>query len=188
MSGLRSYILVRGGLALWLAAGVWTAAQAADKPVQASWQSYEVDFPYMGFGAYYSCTGLEDRLEDYLRQLGAQKDVKVMAQGCAGQDVSNSIWTHIRVSLPTPADANSADSKDKFPAVQKTVALKTQRYGESGSGNCELLEQVRDRLLPKLKLKAVQDDLHCVPKQPNVGVKTLQVAALVPEDSKAARN
>lgn len=185
MSGVRGVFSTRVPMALLfgvcLAAG---AAQAADEPAtQASWQSYEVDFPYMGFGSYYSCTGLEDRLEEYLRQLGARKDVKVMATGCAASDVSNSIWTHVRVSLPAPADASAQDT---FPAAQKTVKLSTQPYGEAGSGNCDLLEQMRDRLLPKLKLKAVDDNLHCVPRQASVGARQLQVAALVPVNDKDA--
>jgi hypothetical protein len=63
----------------------------------------------------------------------------------------------------------------------KEVTLKTRLFSQSGSGDCELLEQVRDRLLPQLKLKATQDNLTCVPGQAMIGEQRLVVAALVPE-------
>ncbi len=47
-------------------------------------------------------------------------------------------------------------------------------------GDCELLEQVRDQLLPALQLKIVKDDLHCFPGQEVLANRTMQIAALVP--------
>jgi hypothetical protein len=52
--------------------------------------------------------------------------------------------------------------------------------GESGSGECELLEAMRNQLLPALKVTVLGDDLHCVPVSASLLSRTLQVQSLSP--------
>lgn len=147
--------------------------------VQAQWQPHKLDFQFMGFRTYYSCTSLEDRLEQLLRDLGAKPDVHVSATGCSPSEISRTITARIRLSMP--ANAGSAVTADNpvFPAQRKTVTLAIHSGRQIGAGDCELLEQVRDQLLPALQLKIVKDDLHCFPGQEVLGNRTMQVAALV---------
>lgn len=151
----------------------------ATAPVAAAWQDYDLQFHYAGFTSYYTCTGLEDRLEQILKEMGAARDVRVSASGCfGGNDISNMLSAHIRVRMPAVA-ADAAPQT--FAAANKTVNIKSRRMGEIGAGDCELLEAVRDQLLPKLKLQLVKDGLHCVPGQALLSSQTLQVQALIAE-------
>jgi hypothetical protein len=112
-----------------------------------------------------------------LRDLGARKDLLVSATGCIGGHVTPLISVRVRVSLPLQGEV--ADSKDSVMANPKTVELKSKSNGDSGAGDCELLEQMRDRLLPELKLKSAGDNLRCIPGQAGIGSRTLKVPTLI---------
>ncbi len=152
-------------------------AETAAAPVTAVWKAHEVKLHYYGFTTYYTCSGIEDRLETILKQLGANDDVRVSASGCMGvNDVSNMISARIRVRMPVASPSNGAES---FSAVSSPVTLRTLRAGEVGAGECELLEEVRDRLLPALNIAVVSDDLLCVPRQASHVSRSLKVSALI---------
>lgn len=175
---LRRFISLGLSVGLLSSLGL-TSALAADNSAaqQAAWKSQDLSFPYMGFTTLYSCTGIEDRMEQFLKQLGARSDVRVSALNCAGDQVSKSLSTRIRVSVPSA----SGGEGEKFEVKPSTVTLRANPQGNSGPGNCELLEQLRDRVLPELGLKVVGDDLHCTPGQATGAAGTLQVAALLPQ-------
>lgn len=147
--------------------------------VQAQWQARELNFHFMGFRTYYSCSSLEDRLEQLLRDVGAKSDVRVVASGCSPAEVSKTITARVRLSMPVDAGNAATPSDTTFLAQRKTVTLTTNNAHQSTSGECELLEQVRDQLLKPLQLKIVNDDVHCFPGQTMVGSRTMQVEALV---------
>lgn len=173
------------GLAVMGWSGAGAVSQPADSSasgqaaasIPAQWQEHELRFHYFGFTTYYSCMGLEDRLKELLRQLGAS-DVMVSANGCMGfNEISKSISARIKVRMPVGEGAGTGTA---FSAQNTPVELRASRMGESGSGDCELLEQVRDQLLPPLKLSLVKDDLLCVPGQFVGGARSLKVMALLP--------
>jgi hypothetical protein len=47
------------------------------------------------------------------------------------------------------------------------------------SGDCELVEHMRDQVIKKMDARVVKDQLGCVPHQGTVGNRTLQVEVLV---------
>ncbi len=156
------------------------AAVTGETPssVTAQWQSYDLLFHYFGFTTYYSCSGLEDRLKQVLIELGSDPKVKVNATGCFGShEIGNMLSAHIQVRMPT---AQAAESEQTFAATSKPIKLLAGRPSDMGSGDCELLERVRDQLLPALKLQLIKDDLMCIPGQGSVGRQGLQVRALIP--------
>jgi hypothetical protein len=161
------------GFVCTLSASAWAAEGETQ---QAAWKSYDLDFPYMGSTTVYSCTGIENRLEQILKQLGARSDVRVTGLSCAGDRPTKAISTRIKASLPSTSEGEG----EKFPVKATTVTLNARSDG-IGSGDCELLEQFRDRVVPKLGLKAVGDDLRCIPRQAPTVAGTLRVAALIPE-------
>lgn len=147
--------------------------------VQAQWQPRELNFYYKGFSTLYSCSGIEERLERLLRDLGARPDVRVSAVGCQPpMEVSSMISARIRANMPVEAAAS--DQGASFPAQRKVVTLTTLHGNQVGAGDCELLEQVGNQLVPALKLEVVKNDLHCVPGQAMIGNRGVQVSALVP--------
>jgi hypothetical protein len=153
------------------------ANDAATGAVPALWKTYDLYFHYFGFNTYYTCSGLEDRLEQILKQLGADKDVRATATGCLGfNEVNNMLSARIKARLPV---APKAEAEQSFLAVSKPVTLQTRLRGDPGLGDCELLEQVRRQLLPALSIPLVKDGLHCSPGQIEIGSQSLQVMTLV---------
>ncbi len=183
-SGARAGVLasVMGLLAVLQSPTAASQAAGAAPEVTAQWQDYDLQFHYFGLTTYYSCSGFEDRLEQILRELGANPDVRVSVVNCSGlNDISQWQWARIRVRMPTAPAAVAADS---FVAASKVISLRVHNSGQSGSGDCELLEEVRDQLLPALKMELLKDDLHCVPGQASQIGQSLQVKTLIPAKDK----
>jgi hypothetical protein len=156
-----------------------SSASGVSQAIPAIWQPYELTFHYFGFTTYYSCSALEDRLEQMLQEMGADKDVRVIATGCFGSaDLGKNLTAHIRVRMPM---APSEPQEQSFLATSRPVTLKSGGFGAVGSGDCELLEQVRDQILPALKLQLIKDSLGCIPGHASYSGHSLQVMALVPE-------
>jgi len=176
---------------LALSAGAQAATQDANA-VTARWQPYSFNFVFMGLSTYYSCSGLENRLEQILLQLGAKPDVQVSASGCfEGDRVSKMVTASVRVAMPVEvaaaADATQSNDTTRIDAQRKIVTLNTQLSGYTGSGDCELMEEVRDRLLPEVKLKALENNLHCIPWQEMLINQTLKVSALISDKNVASK-
>jgi hypothetical protein len=185
MSRLYTQLLGAGLSLLTLSAFAQEAASDANS-VTAQWQPYDFNFTFMGLSTYYSCSGLENRLEQILLQLGAKPDMQVSASGCFNGDrVSKMVTARVRATMPVEvaATADTAQSTDatSIKAQRKTITLNTQISGYTGSGDCELMEQVRDRLLPAIKLKALENNLHCIPWQEMLFNQTVKVPALIAE-------
>lgn len=189
---------VCGGLMLPL------AGQAAEDsaPVQATWKTQEIRYSYTGFTTAYDCDAAEDRLKAILRVLGAHEQTRVSAQGCDLNRPSRNFFITITTATPVPlADAKPAatakanTSKEEllkrlgvaskqldetFPAQWQTIELSRDRKLDLEPGDCELMEGLRDHVLPKLAVKIVSDRVECIPKQVSYQTPELKVSALVP--------
>ena len=198
MRGLsnRSLALVCGAMLLPL------AGQAAESsaPVQATWKTQEIRYSYTGFTTAYDCDAAEDRLKAILRALGAHEQTRVSAQGCNLNRPSRNFFITITTATPVPlADAKptatvntskeellkrlgvaSKQLDETFPAEWKTVDLSRDRKLDLEPGDCELMEGLRDHVLPKLSVKIVADRVECIPRQVSVQTPELKVSALVP--------
>src|ERR1700687_3092690 len=96
MSVLAHNVAVRYGICLSLAvmaAQTFGAAPQAAAPtavtgipVAAVWREQHLDFFYMGRTSRYSCDGLRDKVRAMLLDLGARRDLKIAAIGCADDD------------------------------------------------------------------------------------------------------
>ncbi|MET0988137.1 MAG: hypothetical protein ABW034_22290 [Steroidobacteraceae bacterium] len=196
-------------IALLVAVMMLPAAFAEDQPVQAIWKRQEIDFFYQSFTTFYTCDGLEDRVETILRAVGA-KDVKAIATGCFGNAPSRT--PHVKLVAKTPMEATPEAlaelEKDKstrelkarvrgerpeevtaqFPATWKPVNLSVGQFGID-SGECELIEELTRKVFPKLSVRVVKNDVRCTPHQANFSQPRLQVEALTalpkPDDKKA---
>ncbi len=157
----------------------------AQEPVRALWKSQEIDFNYQGFTTKYTCDGLRDRVREILLELGARRDLKAAATGCefSGRP---SPFPGVRLVIATPVEATPENiakqtgAAEQFPASWRTVQL-----AQSGSklriqrGECELIEELRDHIFPKLGIRVIEDRTRCVPHQESLGQPNLTVAALV---------
>lgn len=201
MRSPRSWFIATlcGGMMLPLAG--W--ATEASAPVQATWKTQEIRYSYTGFTTAYDCDAAEDRLKAILRALGAHEQTKVSAQGCNLNRPSRNFFITVTVATPVPladapkktADTTSRDEllkrlgvaskqlDEAFPAEWKTVQLAKDRKLDLQPGDCELMEGLRDHVLPKLSVKVVTDRVECIPRQLSLQTPELTVSALVPAAS-----
>jgi hypothetical protein len=164
------------------------AAPVAATPQPSRWMQKKISFTYLGFTTHYSCEGLLDQVRQVLLELGARRsDLNVHEFGCTA-----------RLGEPTP-----------FPAVAGTFYVlepvpPAQAYGPNGtgsivfahwqpvnvhfdtsepdaSGECELLEQVKQHILPLFPARNVQFKSLCIPYELTAGGNSLRVEVLMPD-------
>jgi hypothetical protein len=168
-------------------------------PVQAGWKTQEIRYSYTGFTTAYDCDAAEDRIKAILRALGAHEQTRVSAQGCTLGRPSRNFFITITTATPAPvADLSKTPAQtsrdellkrlgvpaakldETFPAEWKTVELSRDRKLDLQPGDCELMEGLRDHVLPKLSVKIQADRVSCIPKQLSFATPELTVSALVP--------
>jgi hypothetical protein len=142
-------------------------------PLPAVWRERHVKFTYMGRTARYSCDGLRDKVRAMLLDLGARRDAKIVAVGCADDD-----------RLPVHSMPPSLDITFSAPALPDTAAkplhvgdlaaadarfepftLASDAFRNMGIGDCELVEEFTRQILPRLVTRNVKHDITCVPYQ-----------------------
>ena len=192
---------IRNLMALATLAGGLLAGAALAEPEAAGsasaepgvWQEHQIELAYMGFTSHYSCEGLESKLELLLRQLGARADAKVNAFGCDPGFGTPSRFPRATLKFATlqPADggsgrgaaaaANAQASAPPAPVagVWRAVQLAPHRPYDLEDGDCELMEQFRDKVLPLFTTRDQQFRLTCVPHQ-DIGPFSLQMQVFTP--------
>lgn len=193
--------------------GANPAPSIQSAPIQAVWQPQKLVFHYQSFTTFYSCDSLEEKLEQILRQVGADAVVRVRSADC-GRGPVRMPRAEIQLVAPVEATpevlaelkkgethreliarvrgnrAEAAAASEQFPAQWKRVQVGRGRGSANlESGDCELVEQVRRRILPQLAVRVVEADGPCAPNSPSLTRPTLIVDALVempkPDEVKA---
>jgi hypothetical protein len=150
------------------ATGIAAAEDGAGVTV-AQWRQQKIDFPFAAFTAFYTCTGLEEKMRLILLTFGARPDLKVHAYSCdRAQDRPNkSAWVSVEFSSLVPAANPTAPGTIK--AAWKDVRLEPNRPHDMGMGECELVEQMGDMVKKGFTLRNVEYHTTCVPKQVSIG-------------------
>jgi hypothetical protein len=169
-------------LAVLLTTASMTVAKAgsvsAEASIAAVWQPSIVKFEYRAGGTLYMCRSLQRKVERILLQIGA-RGVRFIRFYCG--DLSSVVTAEIAVMTPIAATQENLrrltdfDSKDvliarvqghslpaaadlpRFPAAWKTLSLSDMRFTR---GDCELLQQLRQQVLPQLSVRIVSDNLQ----------------------------
>lgn len=177
------------------------AATAVD-PIQAIWKHQEVAFYFQSFTTFYSCTSLESKLERIMRELGVYARVKVRSADCPSS-VARMPRVVMQVISPVEATPDALADRDKnksvrelaervrgkksdhplesleqFPAQWRRVSLTRGRL-DLQPGDCELIDELQKKVLPKLAVRTVRDDVQCMPNQLTLGQPRLEVDALI---------
>jgi len=177
------------------------AEQGSPEPVQAIWKSQEFAFFFQSQTTFYSCSSLEAKLERILKALGVRKPyVKVRSVDCQSGPVRMP-RVIVNITAPVEATAEAIAERDKgkskrelaarvrgekedpaalapFPAQWQRVSL-SRGAVDLEPGDCELIDELRRKVLPKLAIRVVKDSTHCTPQQLTVGQPQLEVEALV---------
>ena len=173
-----------------------SAAALAQAPPQASpappawavWTPKELRFVYMGFTSHYSCDGLRDKMRVILLQLGARPDMKLRETPCAGQLGRPTEFPGVTVNMNvlTPFDAAKTNAAETpLPAHWKAVEISTDRDPLREAGDCELIEQVKSRVLPLFTARNIEYRSTCIPNQLQVGGTLLKAEVLIADEQKA---
>jgi hypothetical protein len=169
--------------------------------VQAVWKVQSLSFAYSGYATAYSCDALLDKVRVILQSLGARDTLRVRSWGCT--DMVN--HGRMDITLESPVEATpenlaalttydgkqqlvarvrneqlqSAADVPQFPATWKTVSMSRDKKLKLAPGDCDLVEQLRRQVLPRMSIRVEHERLQCSVAFGNVGKPQLRVAALV---------
>ena len=180
------------------------AVAASGAPVQAIWKPQEVEFYFQSFTTFYSCSSLEAKVKRLLIAVGAQKDLKVSTRGCfSSSEIARMPRVEIELTSPVAVspevlaeldktrstreltarvrgDSKQADVQEQqFAAQWQRVSLSRGKLNLE-PGDCELIEQLKKKVFPKLAIRIVEDEVQCAPNQITMTQPRLIVEALAP--------
>ncbi len=191
---------------LVLAASVASAqsdkqAQPDEAVVEAVWKPQRMNFAFHGYSTLYSCRSLQEKLEKILLTVGARGGIQLRTYSCDDQMAT----ARFQIALASPVEATpenvqalttydsqdellarvrgerlaSAEDVQRFPAVWKTISFARSREMRLAPGDCELVQQLRRHILPRMSVQIVSDQVRCS-SFGNIGKPRLTVSALVP--------
>jgi hypothetical protein len=178
VSGVLAVALVLAALSV---PGRASAQAAAPEAQPAMWTPKELRLIYQGFTTHYSCDGLRDKVRQALLQLGARADLSVQETACASSAGRPDPFpgVNIKVQVLKPWDGAAAADAQPVPAHWKSIDLKLNRDPLHEAGDCELLEQIKQTVLPLFTTRNVQYSSNCVPHQLSPGGTRLSAEVLV---------
>jgi hypothetical protein len=166
-------------------AGTASAGAATGESQPAVWTEKELTFVYYGFTTRYSCDGLRDKVRGVLLDLGAEKKgLKVLQLGCSSPSGRPDPFPGVRVKMSVlqPASGAADDKQTPVAAHWKAVDLKLRDSFTSDSGECELVEQIRHKIVPQFATRNVELKSTCIPHQASAARPTLRLEVLAPDD------
>jgi hypothetical protein len=153
-----------GALALSTASSADDDAATGGGP--GTWQIHKYTFQFMGFTTTYSCDGLADKLRIVLRAAGARADVKSVAGACPNGFGRPDKFARAYLTFYTLAPADSgAHSSGGVQGVWRPVTFAARQPRELALGDCELIEQFRQLVLPMFTTRNVISNTTCIPHQ-----------------------
>jgi hypothetical protein len=170
--------------ALPIAAGAQEGAAGAGQQTSAVWTPRELHFLYQGFTSTYSCDGLQAKVRHVLLQLGARKDLSVLPSGCTSPYGRPDPFpaVNIKMHVLTPADAKGTPANAPTVAAHwQRVRIRLDRDPVWEAGDCELLEQIKQRILPLFTTRNVDYVTNCIPNQLQPGGTRLSAELLFPD-------
>ena len=143
--------------------------------VEAVWKVQSLSFAYSGYATVYSCDALLDRVSEILQSLGARDTLRIRSLGCTDM-VSHG---RMEITLESPVEATpeniealttydskqqlvarvrneplqSAEDLRRFPATWKSVSMSRDKKLKLGPSDCELVEQLRRDVLPRMSIR-----------------------------------
>jgi hypothetical protein len=174
-STLRTGILGFAG-ALLLSGTALAADAPASSPARGSWQTHKYSFQFLGFTSTYSCDGLADKLKELLLAAGARADAKSEPGACAAPLGRPDKFARAELTFSTlvPLDGAAAASGKPIKGTWRTVTLSDRSPRDLQIGDCELVEQFQQQVLPMFTTRNVVSNTTCVPNQESGSVIDLK--------------
>jgi len=200
--GLYGLLVCLGGFAALHGSTVAaTEAPARDARIAAVWKVQQLTFEYRGYSTLYGCRSLQQKLKVILIGVGAREGIDLRSYYCDEQ--SGIARFQIRIESPviaTPENVRALTTHDarqelvarvngtrldsaadvqSFAAVWRTVSFARDRGMRLAAGDCELVQQIRQQILPQLSVQILYDNVHCSAAFGNIAPPRLTVSALV---------
>ncbi len=174
------------------AGGAQAAGPGAGDAQPAKWVQKKIRFTYMGLTTHYSCEGLRDAVRLILLELGArQQDLSVHPYGCTallgGPDPFPAVAGTFYVLQSVPQPQPESSGGPTVAAHWRTVQVRLDQSPVDEAGECELLEQVEQSILPLFDTRNVRFQSNCTPHQLTLPGTALAVDVLKPDRGGASR-
>jgi hypothetical protein len=142
------------------------ADESAPRGGPGTWQSHKYTFQFMGFTSTYSCDGLADKLRIVLLAAGARSDVKSIPGACASGFGRPDKFARADLTFYTltPGDPGTAAGAG-VQGVWRPVVFAARQPQQLALGDCELMEQFRQQVLPMFTTRNVVSNTTCIPHQ-----------------------
>jgi hypothetical protein len=173
------------GVSLCAAAAESAAPSADAQP--AVWARKELAFVFMGFTAHYSCDGLREKIRHALTELGARGDFQLSYSGCSSPSGTPDPFPGVHITMHVLQPAGAAENGAEAVGTHwRRVDLHLDRDPVWEAADCELLEQIKQKILPLFATRNVDFASNCVPHQAYLGTR-LSADLLFPDrkDDKA---
>ncbi|HEX9773239.1 MAG TPA: hypothetical protein VGA44_07220 [Steroidobacteraceae bacterium] len=174
--------------------------------VPAIWIEKELSFTYFGITSFYSCDSLRDKVKWIMKQLGAMEGYTVRTRSCfnsGGPERSPRIVIEAAVPQRVTPELLAELSKDQserdliarvrgehsvignpeaqFAARTRRVTFDDRNLrGRIEAGDCDLMEQLRDKVFVPLGVNVVEDKISCAPHQVSRGSVKIELEVLEP--------
>lgn len=150
-------------------AGGFAFANPGVTPEGGVWVKRHYDLQFMGFTSTYSCDGLAGKLKVLVKAAGARSDLKASPGACASgfgspdqfANASVTFYALVPSSKAKPDEANGSPDQ----GIWQTVEIAPRKPLELQPGDCELVEQFRDHVLPLFTRRNVDERITCIPHQ-----------------------
>jgi hypothetical protein len=180
------------------------AGQSAATPVQAIWKHPEIPFYFQSVITFYSCTSLEDKLERVLRHMAPEVRARVRSADCnvAVSQITRIPYVVIDITSAVEATPQAlaeqkktqptrelaarvrgqplagTQSSEQFAAQWKRISFEDRKL-RLDPGDCELIDQIKRKTLPRLSVRIVEDRVLCNSNGSLVGAPRLVIEALM---------
>ena len=160
-----------------LTAGLALAAPLTAQP--AAWVVHDLSIDLHNLPQRYSCDDLQHKFRDMLLVLGARPDLKVLTARCELGSRSPSV--RLQFSMPELVE-RTAKRGIVVDAAAATVRLEPGHPASLNAADCELMRQIKDRLLAPMSQRVMTFNLACS-APPSRGARfSLSVQTLQPLD------
>jgi len=140
------------------------------------WQKHEYSFAYLGFTSTYSCDGLADKIRVLLIAAGARQDAKSRPGVCASGFGRPDKFARADLTFYTlaPSGADAPSGSKPVDGVWRHVSFAARKPRELSTGDCELIEQFRNNVLPMFTTRNIDNHTTCIPHQESGSVIDLK--------------
>ena len=165
-------------------AGGGAGAAAEPKTPQAAvWAPKKARVTFQGFPSHYSSDGQAYKVRKALLELGAKPDLTVDPVPCGSPFGKPDPFPGVTISMQVLVPLDSKSAPPGAPPVAtswKRVELRVDRDPVFAAGDCELIEQIKQRLVPLFTTRNLDYASNCIPNQLEVGGTRLSAEVLVP--------